>query len=234
MKRTKGNGTSPALPAIYEPLPAIIDRARSKLAEARTSAEVLEAREIADLALHLAKLRHAALDTYVACVLLISAAERRIGDEIIAGKERGELAPGHRPKKGSEAATLSDLGLTKDQSADYQAVARTPEKVIKDALQAEAAAGKEPTKATVKRAVKAHQADKEEAPKQSKSAHDRIDRWIMSGTEHNADAFLDYWISLDEDATYPVWRALRRIRAELGQVLQHIKDKGYRVCRPGT
>ena len=41
-------------------LPALIDRARTRLAEARTSAEVLEARAAAKAALHYAKLLEAA------------------------------------------------------------------------------------------------------------------------------------------------------------------------------
>ena len=158
MRRTKGkgNGGSPpeSLPAIYEPLPTIIDRASAKLAEARTSAEVLEARELADIAYHVAQLRNAAIEVHADCVLLIAEAERRIGGELIAGKDRGELAPGHRPKKGWKPTTLSDLGITKDQSAGWQDVARTPEPVIKEAIQADVDAGKAPTKTTVRKAVK--------------------------------------------------------------------------------
>jgi hypothetical protein len=159
MNRTKWNGQAPA---VYEPLPAIIDRARAKLTEARTSAEVLEAKQIADLALHVAKLRNAAIDVHADCVLLITAAERRIGDEIIAGKERGEIASEGRPTKPSTASRVSDLGLTYDQSAKYQDLARTPEEVINSAVQAEVDAGRAPTKATADKAVKAHKA---KAPK---------------------------------------------------------------------
>ena len=54
-------------------LPALIDRARSRLAEARTSAEVLEARAAAKAALHYAKLREAANETQADCLSIISA-----------------------------------------------------------------------------------------------------------------------------------------------------------------
>src|SRR5512147_2113603 len=67
-------------------LPALIDRARSRLAEARTSAEVLEARAAAKAALHYAKLLEAANETQADCLSIIKRAELRMADEIDAAQ----------------------------------------------------------------------------------------------------------------------------------------------------
>jgi hypothetical protein len=61
-------------------LPALIDRARHRLAEARTSAEVLEARAAAKAALHYAKLQKAANETQADCLSIIKRAELRMAD----------------------------------------------------------------------------------------------------------------------------------------------------------
>ena len=69
-------------------LPALIDRARSRLAEARTSAEVLEAKAIAESALHYARITRAANETQADCLRMIVRAEMRMANEIDAASER--------------------------------------------------------------------------------------------------------------------------------------------------
>ena len=86
-------------------LPALIDRARSRLAEARTSAEVLEARAAAKAALHYAKLLEAANETQADCLLLIKRAEIRMADEIDAAQQSGEVAP----QTARRVRTMSEL-----------------------------------------------------------------------------------------------------------------------------
>ena len=73
-------------------LPALIDRARSRLADARTSAEVLEARAAAKAALHYARLQKAANETQADCLAMIKRAEIRMADELDAARDRGEVA----------------------------------------------------------------------------------------------------------------------------------------------
>src|SRR5512144_3020979 len=73
-------------------LPALIDRARTRLAEARTSAEVLEARAAAMAAMHYAKLQKAANETQADCLSIIKRAELRMADEIDVAQQRGEVA----------------------------------------------------------------------------------------------------------------------------------------------
>jgi hypothetical protein len=74
-----------------EPM-ALIDRARSRLAEARTLQELLDARAVAMAARHYARVTKASKETQADCLLLIKRAEIRLADEIDAMQERGELA----------------------------------------------------------------------------------------------------------------------------------------------
>jgi hypothetical protein len=73
-------------------LPALIDRARSRLAEARTLPELLDARAVAMAARHHARVTRASNETQAGCLLLVKRAEIRLADEIDAMQERGELA----------------------------------------------------------------------------------------------------------------------------------------------
>jgi hypothetical protein len=59
---------------------------------AQTSAEVLQAHEVAKAARHLAKLIHAANDTQAECLRMVVQAERRMVLEIEDGQARGEVA----------------------------------------------------------------------------------------------------------------------------------------------
>lgn len=115
-------------------LPSLIDRASAVLASARTSAEILEAREIATMAYDMAK-RSARLqkakrahDELIAAThraqadaLEIEAlAKRRLADEYDAAQERGEVVGAHdgaRKRVPDEnaivPATVEDIGLTR-------------------------------------------------------------------------------------------------------------------------
>ena len=73
-------------------LPALIDRARSRLAEARTLQELPDARAVAMAARHYARVTKAPDETQAGCLLLIKRAEIRLADGIDAMQERGELA----------------------------------------------------------------------------------------------------------------------------------------------
>lgn len=102
-----------ALVSQGESLPALVDRASSALANARTSAEVLEARDVAaavyDLAKRTARLMQAkqAHDELVAAayraqgdaLLIESQAKIRLADEYDAAQESGAAAVRGRPAK---------------------------------------------------------------------------------------------------------------------------------------
>ena len=70
---------------------ALIDRVRSRLAEARTLQELLDARAVAMAARHYARVTRASNETQAGCLLLIKRAVR-LADEIDAMQEKGELA----------------------------------------------------------------------------------------------------------------------------------------------
>jgi len=124
-------------------LPALIDRARHRLAEARTSAEVLEARAAAKAALHYAKLQKAANETQADCLSIIKRAELRMADEIDTAQQRGEVA---RREDGTairdhvrdpdKVATYPELGLTRQRVAEWRELRDAGEHVIDEAIQA--------------------------------------------------------------------------------------------------
>lgn len=159
-------------------LPGLIDRAAAALVGARTSAEVLEAREMASLAYDAAKrtarLQRAknAFNALVAAsnraqadaLEIEAAANRRLADEYDAAQERGEIAssgdtlkqgPGV-PKQNSGKATAADLGLSR-KSIHEARIMRDAEKaepgIVRRTLNAALDAGEEPTRAKVRRAA---------------------------------------------------------------------------------
>lgn len=145
-------------------LPALIDRARSRLAEARTSAEVLEARAAAKAALHYAKLLEAANETQADCLSIIKRAELRMADEIDAAQQRGEVARADAHGRGIQSsvrgadtrpATYEELGLTRQRVAEWRELRDAGERVIDEAIQAALDEGRAPTNADVQRAVEA-------------------------------------------------------------------------------
>ena len=144
-------------------LPALIDRARTRLAEARTSAEILEVRAAAKAALHYAKLIEAANETQADCLLLIKRAEMRLVEEVRAAREQGEVARNGGDRKSgisvrapdTDPATLDELGLSRQRFAEWSEVYDAGgEAVVDEAIQAALDEGRAPTNADIQRAVK--------------------------------------------------------------------------------
>jgi len=79
-------------------LPALLSRAGQRLLDARSSAEVLEAKRLAEAALHYAKVTQAANDTHADCLRIITRAEMRMADEIDRGQASGDVAGKGRPE----------------------------------------------------------------------------------------------------------------------------------------
>lgn len=155
-------------------LPALIDRAATALSNARTSAEILEAKEMAsvvyDAAKKAARLSKAkgAHDALIAAAhraqadaLEIEAgAKRRLADEYDAAQKRGEVASG-RPKTipdGNTSATVTQIGISSKTIHEARIVRDAEEEdpgIIRRVLDEALDAGEEPTRAKVSRAVKA-------------------------------------------------------------------------------
>lgn len=155
----------------YETIPALLDRASQALVNAKDSAEVLEARDMARVAYDAAKsagrLAKAkkAHDTVLAQVyraqadalLIESRAKMRLAEEYDAAQERGEVR-GSRERTASspEAVGAADIGLThKDihearqirdaEAADPGITQRTLNEIVER--------GDEPTKAKLNREI---------------------------------------------------------------------------------
>jgi hypothetical protein len=146
-----------AAPSQIEQLPALIDRATRCLAEARTSAEVLDAKAAAEAALHYAKVTKAANETQAHCLRMIVRAEMRMADEIDRGQASGEVASaGDNPivrASDNQVITYESLGIDRRRVAEWRAIRDADpafvEKVIAKAL----AEDRAPTKADIHRAV---------------------------------------------------------------------------------
>jgi hypothetical protein len=184
------------------PLPALIDRATRALSNARTSAEILEARDqasvIYDVAKSAARLAKAkgAHDSLLAAahrsqadaLEIMAGAKRRLADEYDLAQERGEVAssgdtlrkgPGV-PKQNSGKATAADIGLTRKEIHEARQI-RDAELadpgIVRRTIDAAVAAGEEPSKAKVRRAaVNAIAKPKVSTPKKKKR------RRIQTGT----------------------------------------------------
>jgi len=167
--------TAPA-PIPSETLPTLIDRATSALAAARTSGEVLEARDIARTAYDAAKIAarmakaKEAHDSLVAEVhraqanaLAIRArAEMRLAEEYDAAQERGEVA-GHGGGRNFkvadtnvETATASDLGLRRDEIHEarrFRDAEQADPGIVERTVNGMVERGEEPTRAALRREV---------------------------------------------------------------------------------
>lgn len=148
------------LAAIAEPqepsnLLAIIDRARTRLADARTSAEVLEAKAIAEMALHYARVTKAANETHADCLRMITRAEMRMADEIDKGQASGQLAKKNETYvQGSDISTLDDLGLDRRRVAEWRETRDAGEQAVEAALSEALADGRAPKKTDIQRHVR--------------------------------------------------------------------------------
>jgi hypothetical protein len=158
-----------------ESLPRLIEEAASALANARTAAEVLDARDRANvvyvaakMAARLAKAKDAHDTVIAACrkaqadALVIEAqAQCRLADEYDAAQERGEAKKAGKPKRNiipneNNIAAVDDIGLTSKQVHEARIV-RDAEKqnpgVVRKTVEEKLQTGEEPTRADVKRAT---------------------------------------------------------------------------------
>lgn len=141
-------------------LPALVQRAANRLTEAKASAEVLEAKAMAEAALHYAKLTKAANETHADCIRIITRAEIRMADEIDKGRELGTLDTkgGDRTSNVQTSdiapATYEDLGLDRRRVAEWREVRDAGEQAVEEAIQTALDEGRAPTKADVRNHVR--------------------------------------------------------------------------------
>jgi hypothetical protein len=168
-----------SVPAIFNQadstLPQLVDHAAAALSNARTAAEVLEARELASFAydtakraarLQRAKAAHddliAATHRAQADALEIEAqAKRRLAAEYDAAQERGEIARhggGRKFKVGDPNVeiTAADLGLRRDEIHDARLLRDAEEAepgIVRRTLDEKLARGEEPTRTALRKMV---------------------------------------------------------------------------------
>lgn len=158
-------------PIPTDTLPVLIDRATAALDSARSSAEVLEARDMARMAYDAAKSAgriakaKQAHDSIIAEVhraqahsLAIRArAEMRLAEEYDDAQERGEVAGHGRSKvEPANVTTAADLGLRRDEIHEARKLRdaeRESPGLIRRSLDAMIERGEEPTRAALKREV---------------------------------------------------------------------------------
>ena len=178
-----------------EALPALIDRAALALTSARSSAEVLEARDMARVAYDAAKIAgrmaraKEAHDEVIAAVYRAQAdaaviearAKIRLADEYDAAQERGEVAklgdnlPSVGVHNSSKPATAADLGLRRDEIHEARKLRDAEKKEpgkIKAAADALVERGEEPTKAALRREVVGEAKATEDQPKEDEPESD--------------------------------------------------------------
>jgi hypothetical protein len=167
-----------------ESLPQLIRKAVAALATATTAAEILDVQRQADIAYtaakHAARLRDAkdAADTVVAAcrkvqadaVIIETQAHCRLADEYDAAQKRGEVrGVGEYQRKANVpneniSPTVTDIGLDRKQIHEARIVRDAEKKkpgVIKQTLEQRLRAGKEPTRADVRRVARDTIATKE-------------------------------------------------------------------------
>lgn len=193
-------------------LPVLIERASRTLLDARSSAEVLEARDMARVAydaaksagrIAKAKKAHdevlAAVHRAQADALLVEArAKMRLADEYDAAQERGEVAKigDNLPSLGgrnSRPATASDVGLRHDEIHEARKL-RDAEKAepgkAERTLKAIVARGEEPTKAKLR---------EEMAPAKTKEPTASVDPERRKLAKLTPDALIDEVLGLRAD-----------------------------------
>jgi hypothetical protein len=164
-----------ALEPQIETLPALIDRAALALTNARSSAEVLEARDMANFAYHVAKTTARLLrakqahDDLVSAAYLVQGdallienqAKIRLVDEYDAAKKAGKVAPqGQRtdllPEE-KKVPTVSDLGLShKDihEARQIRDAEQAHPGVVREVINEKVRSGSDLNKAAVREAVR--------------------------------------------------------------------------------
>lgn len=163
------------LPTVQEnvaTLPMLVDRASAALSNARSAAEVLEAREIASFAYDVAKsaarlqkakgahdeLIVAAHRAQAGALEIEAQAKRRLADEYDAAQERGELKKAGNPNSSrtEELPGIGDLGLNhRDiyEARQFRDAEKAEPGIVRRVLDEHLERGDEPTKAALRKIV---------------------------------------------------------------------------------
>lgn len=153
-----------------ESLPDIISRAGNRLLLARNSGEVLEAKNIAEAALHYAKVTKAANETHADCLRIITRAEMRMANEVDEAQERNELRGRGRH---SNSPGLGDLNLDSRRVSEWRDVRDAGEEVIEGTLRRALSEGRTPTKAEILQAAREIRNERQGDKKERRAERER-------------------------------------------------------------
>lgn len=139
-----------------ENLPSLISRASQRLLNAKSSAEVMEAKQIAEAALHYAKVTKAANDTHADCLRIITRAEIRMADEYEAGQQGGEVRTraDNQHVRDADKLSLDDLGISRQRVSEWRETRDAGPEVVEQAIQGALAEGRAPTKSDIKKHIR--------------------------------------------------------------------------------
>jgi hypothetical protein len=163
-------------------VPALIDRAAARLATARSSGEMLEARRIAQAALHYAKIAKAASNVQADCLRIIVRAEMLMANAIDSGRESGEVASKGGDTtipRGPGVATLEEIGVSSQRLSEWRELRDAGETRVLAAIHAQLADDRVPTKSGIKSVLAGDSGDTEVyAPPDLDTQPDRA-RWRL-------------------------------------------------------
>jgi hypothetical protein len=129
----------------------LCDRAMTNLREARSIEAVTAIRNAADAFAHYARKMKAAVEAKNECELVVLLAEARIGAELKAAQERGEVAtqesgrPVSARASGTSPATLPEIGISSQRASDMKRLAEKGEAAIRDEVKQATSEGRRPS-----------------------------------------------------------------------------------------
>lgn len=153
-----------------ESLPDIISRAGNRLLLARNSGEVLEAKQVAEAALHYAKVTKAANETHADCIRIITRAEMRMANEVDADPDIGRHGGDRIKVRGPD---LEDLGISKQRLSEWREVRDAGNDVVESALNRALAEGRAPTKAEILQAAREIRGERQGDKKERRAERER-------------------------------------------------------------
>lgn len=154
-----------------ETLPEIISRAGNRLLEARDSGELLEAKKIAEAALHYARVSKAANETHADCIRIITRAEMRMANEVDAGRDRGELAKQGDPR--TSGVSLREIGIDDRRLSEWRDIRDAGESIVESALNRALSEGRAPTKAEILQAAREIRDERQGDKKERRAERER-------------------------------------------------------------
>lgn len=166
-----------------ERIMAMCDRAISGLNEARTIEEVKRVGDMAAaFAAYATKLK-AALEAQNQCQLVVLLAEARIGVELKAAQERGEVATqGDRSNvRGADilTVTLPEIGIPRQRASEMKKLAEAGPERIREEVQRATEEGRKPSRARIIE----HRPRYEPDYLKSNPAHTQFILWLRTGAE---------------------------------------------------